>query len=137
MELYIGLALIDLLDCAEGGGLIDLFASRRAQWREQGRELPPIRIRDDMSLRKECFTVWIDGVQVCTNHVAPDRRLAVDAGFQEDYLNGTGVWEPLSGRPGIWVEESRWAKMAGKGYPLLTPAEVVVAHVVAAVSGPA
>lgn len=134
VELYIGSALIELLECPEGSGLIDLFASQRSQRRERGLELPQIRVRDDMSLRKECFTVWVDGVQVCNNHVAPDRRLAVDAGFHEDYLNGTGVWEPLSGQPGIWVEESRWAEMAGRGYPLLTPAEVIVGHVVAAVS---
>jgi flagellar biosynthesis component FlhA len=134
VELFICPSLINHLECPEGGGLLDLFASYRAHWLEQGQELPPIRIRDDMRLCEDCFTVWVDGVQVCNNHVAPTRRLAVDVSFQEDYLNGVGVWEPQSGQPGIWVEESRWAEMAGLGYPLLTPAEVVVRHVVAAVS---
>lgn len=126
-------ALLPLVDAASGTGLVDLVSRHRASHAKSGNVLPRLRIRDDQRLGDGCFVVRINGEEVCCNHVVPSRKLAVDASFQEAYLNGTGVWEPLSGQPGIWIEESRWAEMAGKGFTLLTPAEVVVAHVVAAV----
>jgi len=130
MELEIGYGLVPLVDAGQGGDLLDRIAATRRQLAgELGLVVPPVRIRDNMSLEPNAYRVKIRGAQVDAGEVLPNRLLAMDAGVATGRIEGRPTKEPAFGLDAWWIEPGQKDRAEGLNYTVVDPASVLATHI--------
>ncbi|HEX4982356.1 MAG TPA: flagellar biosynthesis protein FlhA [Ilumatobacteraceae bacterium] len=127
LELDISLDLIELVDGASGGDLLDrVSALRRKLAMELGFVMPPVRTRDDAQLPLSSYVIKAHGVAVGQG-VAPAGRVLV-IGEHLDPLPGDDVKEPVFGLDARWtpVEFRVQAELAG--HTVVDRSTLIVTH---------
>ena len=129
MELEIGFGLIALVDEAQGGDLLDRITMIRRQVAlDLGLVVPPIRIRDNMQLGAEAYSVKIRGTEVARGALMANRFLAINSTASKDTLPGTPTKEPTFGLPAVWIDEGVKPQAERSGYTVVDLPSVVATH---------
>ncbi len=129
MEIEIGYSLIPLVDPRQGGDLLDRVTMIRRQCAlELGLVVPPIRIRDNMQLKPNAYSIKIRGVEVARNEVLVESYLAMNPGNVTDKLAGRETVEPAFGLPATWITEDQRERAESAGYTVVDPPSVVATH---------
>ena len=130
MEIELGYGLIPLVDRDQGGDLLSRITRIRKQVAtELGVILPPIRIRDDISLKPEQYRIRIRGVVVGEAELKPGFRLALGAGAEADLpLPGIPTLDPTFGMPALWIREGNVREAERLGLAIVEPAAVLATH---------
>lgn len=129
MELMIGYNLVPLMDSARGGTFLDQVATiRRSIALEMGIIVPQIRIRDNIQLGPNEYSIRIRGVQVAIGEVLPDHYLAINPGEGVPDLPGIHTTEPAFGVPAIWVTSQNRGSAELSGYNVIEPSAVLATH---------
>ncbi|MCF6508640.1 flagellar biosynthesis protein FlhA [Blastococcus sp. MG754426] len=114
LELEVAFDLVDLVDTARGGDLLDrVKALRRKVAMETGLVIPLVRTRDNLDLPSSQYVIWLNGVPVAKGSSPVGTVLAI--GDALDGLPGKPTHEPVFGLAAKWVpaELQRAAEMAG------------------------
>ncbi|SDC50961.1 flagellar biosynthesis protein FlhA [Geodermatophilus telluris] len=114
LELEVAFDLVDLVDSARGGDLLDrVKALRRKVAMETGLVIPLVRTRDNLDLPASQYVIWLNGVPAAKGSSPAGTVLAI--GDSLDGLPGRPTREPVFGLPAKWVpvELQRQAEMAG------------------------
>jgi len=141
--LEIGYRLVPLVQEA-GGGLLDHVARlRRKIAQEQGVQIPPVRIRDNVRLSPSGYRFLIGGSEIARGEVEPGMWLAIDQGncVQGGGVQGGGVQgggggkldgkrtkDPTFGLPATWISASKRENAEALGYAVVDAASVVATH---------
>lgn len=129
MELEIGFGIIPLVDAAQGGTLLNRIKSIRRQIAlEMGFIVPPVRIRDNLRLESEEYSVLIRGVKAAKGSVMADRYMAMNPAGNLDDIEGIATKEPAFGLPAKWVTEIEKEKAELSGYTIVDPATIIATH---------
>ncbi|HET9029309.1 MAG TPA: flagellar biosynthesis protein FlhA [Candidatus Aquilonibacter sp.] len=129
MELEIGFGLIPLVDVNQGGDLLErITLIRRHAARDLGIVIPPIRVRDNLQLRPNSYTVKIYGLDVATAEVMVSRLLAMNPGTATAPIDGIPTTEPAFGLPALWIPENARAEAEMAGYTVIDPTSVIATH---------
>jgi flagellar biosynthesis protein FlhA len=129
MEIEIGYGLIRLVDPAQGGTLLDRVTMIRRQIAvDLGLVVPPIRIRDNMQLEPNQYTIKIRGVPVASGTLRADQVLAMDAGAVTGRLEGAPTTEPVFQLPALWIPEAQKARAESLGYTVVDAVTVLATH---------
>lgn len=129
MELEVGYGLIKLVDRKQGGDLLDRITMIRRQTAlDLGIVVPPIRIRDNMSLEPNQYCIKLRGVEVDRGEALPGYLLAINSGAVTDPLNGIETTEPAFGLPALWIEDRQRASAEYRNYTVVEPSGVVATH---------
>lgn len=129
MEVEIGYGLIPIADPNQGGDLLDRITGIRRQTALRlGIVVPPIRIRDNMSLKPNTYTIKIRGVPVAEGELLPGQLLAMNAGLATTKLAGVETREPAFGLEAVWVAPSQREQAEQAGYTVADPATVLATH---------
>jgi flagellar biosynthesis protein FlhA len=129
MELMIGYNLVPLMDSARGGDFLDQVASiRRNVALELGIIVPQIRIRDNMNLGPNEYSIRIRGVQIAAGEILPDHFLAINPGGEIEGISGIHTTEPAFGVPAIWVTTQNRSSAELAGYNVIEPSAVLATH---------
>ena len=129
MELEIGYGLIALVDTAQGGNLLDRVTLIRKQCAlDIGVVVPPIRIRDNMKLKPNQYSIKIKGVEIVKGELIVDHLLAMNAGLAEGDIPGIPTKEPAFGMPAVWIKESVKSRAENLGYTVVDPTSVLATH---------
>jgi flagellar biosynthesis protein FlhA len=129
MELEIGFGLIPLVDEAQGGDLLDRITMIRRQVAlDFGLVVPPIRIRDNMQLGAESYSVKIRGTEVARGQLMANRFLAINSSGARETLPGTATKEPTFGLPAVWIEDGVKPQAERLGYTVVDLPSVVATH---------
>jgi flagellar biosynthesis protein FlhA len=129
MELEIGYALIKLVDNKQGGDLLNRISMIRRQIAlELGIVVPSIRIRDNVRLGPNEYTINIKGVDVARGEAYPDQFMAMDSGAVTAPINGVETVEPAFGLPAVWVPASRKEQAEMKNYTVVDCSSVLATH---------
>jgi len=129
MEIEIGYSLIPLVDPRQGGDLLDRVTMIRRQCAlELGLVVPPIRIRDNMQLKPNAYSIKIRGVEVARNEVMVESYLAMNPGKVSEKLAGRETVEPAFGLPATWISEDQRERAEQAGYTVVDPPSVVATH---------
>jgi flagellar biosynthesis protein FlhA len=89
LEVEIGYSLIPLVDPEQGGTLLDRITNiRRRSALEMGLIVPPIRIRDNMELESNSYSILIKGVEVGAGVLQVGRLMAMDSGEVVEKIEG-------------------------------------------------
>jgi flagellar biosynthesis protein FlhA len=129
MEMMIGYNLVPLMDGARGGNFLDQVATiRRSIALELGIVVPQIRIRDNIQLRPNEYSIRIRGVQVAAGEILSDHFLAINPGEGGGDIPGIHTTEPAFGVPAIWVSPQNRSAAEMAGYNVIDPSSVLATH---------
>jgi flagellar biosynthesis protein FlhA len=129
MEIEIGYGLVQLVDAARGGDLLDRVAMIRRQLAvEIGIVVPPIRVRDNMQLDAHGYRVKLRGAVIGDGRVYPDLLMAMDSGMASGRLDGMAGKEPAFGLEAIWIEPELKPRAETMNYTVVDPTSVMATH---------
>lgn len=130
MELEMGYSLIPLVDETQGGDLLERITMIRKQIAaELGIIIPPIRIRDNMQLNPNEYTLKIRGSEITKGELMITNFLAMNPGGAEEEITGIPTIEPAFGLPAIWIPEEKREKAEMLGYTVVDPTSVLATHI--------
>ena len=129
LEVEIGYGLIPLADEKNGGDLLQRIASVRRQCAiEMGIVVQPIRIRDNLQLNPNQYSIKIKGNVVTTYDLMPTMLLCMDPmelGFD---IEGISVKEPSFNLDAKWIKKDKVEEAELKGYTIVDPCTILVTH---------
>jgi flagellar biosynthesis protein FlhA len=129
LEIEIGYGLIPLVDEEQAGDLLHRITAIRKQCAiELGIVIPPIRIRDNISLNPQEYIIKIRGGDVARGEIYLNRMMALAAGDTEIQLEGINTTDPAFGLPAVWLPESQKEAAEKNGYTIVEPGAVLATH---------
>jgi len=128
IALEIGYRLVPLVQ-ESGGGLLEHIARlRRKIAQEQGLQLPPVRVRDNVRLGPNAYRILVGGSEVARGEVEPGMWLAMDQGSSAGKLEGKASKDPAFGLPATWVASSKRDDAETRGFVVVDAASVLATH---------
>ncbi len=129
MELEVGYGLIRLVDKSQGGDLLDRISLIRRQIAsEMGIIVPPVRIRDNMQLEPNQYSIKLRGVEIARDDCMPGQYLAINSGAVREPIGGIETKEPAFGLPAVWITEADRARAEKNNYTVVPASSVVATH---------
>ncbi len=129
LELEIGYGLISLADTARGGNLLErVTAIRRQQASELGLYVSPVRIRDNIHLKPNEYSIKLKGVELERAEILPGHHLCIAAPEERGGVGGIETVEPAFGLPALWIPDADKITAEERGLTLVEPAAVVTTH---------
>jgi len=129
LGLEIGYSLIQLVDAAQGGTLLQRIKSMRKQLAlDLGVIVPPVRIRDNLQLGSREYAILIKGVPLVKGDVMPTHYMAINPGNVKEKLKGIETKEPAFGLHAFWITEEEREHAQFLGYTIVDPATVITTH---------
>jgi flagellar biosynthesis protein FlhA len=131
LGLDVGLDLLPMVDVTRGGELLGRIAAVRKQMAtELGLIVPPVHVRDDLTLRPGGYRVIISGVAVAKGEVRVGRLLAIDpTGSAAAEIGGERVREPTFGLPAKWIAQSDRPRAEALGCTVVDASAVLATHI--------
>ncbi len=129
LEVEIGYSLIPLVDPEQGGTLLDRITNiRRRTALEMGLIVPPIRIRDNMELEANSYSILIKGVEVGSGMLRVGRLMAMDAGEVTEKIEGSEFVEPVFNLNAIWIDAESRDPAERRGYTVVDCPTIIATH---------
>ena len=129
LEVEIGYSLIPLVDPEQGGTLLDRITNiRRRSALEMGLIVPPIRIRDNMELESNSYSILIKGVEVGSGVLQVGRLMAMDSGEVAEKIEGAEFTEPAFGLKAIWIDPEVRGTAEQRGYTVVDCPTIIATH---------
>jgi flagellar biosynthesis protein FlhA len=127
LELELSADLIDLVDTAAGGDLLDrVKALRRKVAMDLGIVVPPVRTRDNLDLPLRTYAIRLFGIEVARGEAPPGTVLAI--GDHLDALPGQRTREPVFGLAAVWIPSELRSQAEMSGATVVDRASVVTTH---------
>jgi flagellar biosynthesis protein FlhA len=128
-SLDIGFGLVPLVDEARQAPLMARITAIRRQLSKQlGFVLPPVRVRDDLTLPPFAYRISVGGVTLGEDLAFPDDMLAIEAGPVETAIPGREVKDPAFGLPARWIDPAEADLATAAGYTVVDAASVIGTH---------
>ncbi|WP_096189110.1 flagellar biosynthesis protein FlhA [Evansella halocellulosilytica] len=129
IEFEFGYGLIPLADANQGGDLLDRVVMIRRQLAlEMGMVVPVIRIRDNIQLQPNEYSIKIKGNEVAKGELLLDHFMAMSPGVEDESVTGIETIEPAFGLPALWISEELKDQAELSGYTVVDPPSVVSTH---------
>ena len=129
ISIQLGYGLINLVS-EEGGGALTsrVTGIRRQVSRALGFVIPPVRIRDDLTLDGDSYRIRVGATIVGEDRIYADRRLAIAGEDSRVKLEGIEVKDPSFGMDAIWISQQSVAEAEAHGYVVVNPESVMATH---------
>ena len=129
IEVEIGYGLIPLADEANGGDLLQRIVSIRRQCAiDMGILVQPIRIRDNLQLNPNQYSIKIKGNVVATYDLMPTMLLCMNPMGGEIDIDGIRVKEPTFGLDALWINSDKAEEAELYGLTVVDPTTILVTH---------
>ncbi len=128
MGIEVGYKLVNFVDPKRKGGVLSRIGTLRKQLvRELGVIIPPIRLRDNLQLNPNEYSIKIKGQTVAKGELIPDSLLALGGEGQKP-IEGVITTDPAYGLPSVWISESKKEEAMSLGYTVIDPTSVLMTH---------
>jgi flagellar biosynthesis protein FlhA len=131
LELHLAYDILDLIDTARGGDLLErVRALRRQIAMELGVVMPFVRTRDDVTLAPNSYRVLVHGTDTARGTAPRDQVLALPMGDGSELrsLGGIETVEPVFGLAAFWVPDYNRSAAAATGATVVDRSSVIVTH---------
>jgi flagellar biosynthesis protein FlhA len=129
MEIEVGYALIPLVEEREGGDLLHrVTLVRRQAATDFGVVVPPVRIRDNVRLKPDAYSIKIRGVEMAEGRVLMKHWLAMNPGKVKGRVKGIETTDPVFGLPSLWISPDERAAAEAAGYTVVAPSAILATH---------
>ncbi|MGO8856108.1 MAG: flagellar biosynthesis protein FlhA [Steroidobacteraceae bacterium] len=130
LSVSVGYKLVTLIDPARGATLTKRIVGVRQTISESmGILLPPIAVRDNLTLKPTQYTVQLQGTVIAQGEVFADRTMAISSDHVYGPVDGIPSVEPAYGMPVVWIAPEDRANALGLGYQVVDGASVIATHV--------
>lgn len=130
LELEIGYRLVPLIEAESGGDLLERIGQiRRQMATELGFVLPSVRVRDNLQLPPNQYSIKLRGITIAQGDVMADMWLAMNTdpeGTEE--IQGIETKEPAFGLPALWIQADQKEEAEVSGYTVVSSSAVVSTH---------
>ena len=128
--LEVGYGLIPLIEESGKTALVSRITGIRKQAsRDLGFIIPPVRIRDNLSIQPNAYRLTIAGVVVADDEVAVGKLLAIQSEASNINLPGEIVKDPTFGLDAVWIEPQDRSRAVAARYTVVDPATVVATQI--------
>ncbi len=129
LELEIGYSLIPMVEAEQGGDLLQRMTSLRKQLAsELGIIVPSIRIRDNVQLGANNYTIKMRGIMQGDGELLPGYHLTLlPADFKPD-IQGIETKDPTFGMDAIWVSGKNKSQAEKYGLSVIESGAVITTH---------
>ena len=104
ISIQLGYGLVEMVEEETGGPLTNRITGiRRQVSKALGFVVPPVRIRDDMTLDANTYRIRVGQTIVGEDKVYPDRKLAIPGDNTTIKIEGIEVKDPSFGMDAIWI----------------------------------
>ncbi|CUI07792.1 flagellar biosynthesis protein FlhA [Massilia antarctica] len=129
LTVAVGYKLVGLVDAAQGEPLTKRIKGVRQSLSEaMGLLLPPINVRDDLSLRPTQYAIMLSGTVVAEAEVVPDCLMAIPSPSVYGHLDGIPGVEPAYGMAITWIAPADKAHALGLGYQVVEVPSAIATH---------
>jgi flagellar biosynthesis protein FlhA len=129
IEMEFGYGILSLVDTSQGGDLLDRVVMIRRQCAlELGIIVPVVRLRDNIQLSTNAYSIKIKGLEVAKGEVMLDHFLALQPSDTDDPIDGIETVDPTFGLPAVWVTEEDREMAELKGYTTIDAPSVIATH---------
>src|SRR3990167_3629899 len=127
-DLEVSPDLVNLVLVGENGFESRIDKIRRYIAEEYGFVLPPIRMTDNPTLKKNEYRIRIQGVRLDSGLLRPGNVLALIEDNQLPHLQGEKVREPVYKAAARWLPNGKKQELAAAAIPTVEPMEVLATH---------
>ncbi|HEY3269367.1 MAG TPA: flagellar biosynthesis protein FlhA [Armatimonadota bacterium] len=136
LEVEIGYGLIALADPRQGGEMLDrITLVRRQIAQDLGIIVPAVRVRDNVQLRPNEYSIKLRSVEIAKGEVYPGQSLAMNPGGATQALVGRETVEPAFGLPATWIPTALQGDAEMHGYTVVDPLTVLITHLSETIRG--
>ncbi len=129
IEVEIGYGLIPLADESSGGDLLQRIVSVRRQCAiDMGIIVQPIRIRDNLQLNPNQYSIKIKGTTVVTYDLMPTMLLCMNPMGMSVDIDGIQTKEPTFGLDALWINKDKVEEAELHGFTVVDPTTILVTH---------
>jgi flagellar biosynthesis protein FlhA len=129
LEVEIGYNLIPLVDPEKGGTLLERITNiRRRSALDMGLVVPPVRIRDNLDLEPESYSILIKGVEIGKGELQVNKLMAMDSGDVQEKIDGAEFIEPVFSLKAIWIDPDIRDYAESRGYMVVDCPTIVATH---------
>ena len=129
ISIQLGYGLVEMVEEETGGPLTNRITGiRRQVSKALGFVVPPVRIRDDMTLDANTYRIRVGQTIVGEDRIFPDRKLAIPGDNTTIKIEGIEVKDPSFGMDAIWIGAHQQAEAEAKGYVVVLPESVMATH---------
>lgn len=129
IELEFGYGIIPLADPNQGGDLFDrLVMIRRQIALEYGVIVPMIRLRDNIQLEPNQYSIKIKGVSVASGEIMFDYLMAMAPSHPDQDIDGIDTREPAFGLPAKWIRFEDRERAEFLGYTVVDSSSIISTH---------
>ncbi len=129
ITITVGYKLVHLVDKAQGEVLTKRIKGVRQSLSEQmGLLLPPIGVRDDLTLRPNQYAIAINGTVVAEGEVVPECLMAIPSPNVYGDIDGIPGIEPAFGMAVTWIDPEQKAHALGQGYQVVEVPSAIATH---------
>jgi len=124
-----GYGLVPMIDAAQGGDILERVVQiRRQSALDLGLIVPAIRVRDNLQLGTNEYSIKIKGAEIARGEIMTDHLLAIASGEVEEEIFGIPTIEPAFGLPALWIPKSERESAELAGYSTIDPPRVIATH---------
>jgi flagellar biosynthesis protein FlhA len=125
--LEIGYGMIPLVET--GAPLLARIKAIRKQIvSDFGFIVPPVHIKDNLSLKPTSYSILIKGVEVAAGEVILKKYLAISPGTEKEKIDGIPAKDPAFGLPAVWIDENDVDRAQLAGYTVVDVPSVIATH---------
>ncbi|EOW3939635.1 flagellar biosynthesis protein FlhA [Vibrio parahaemolyticus] len=130
LSLALGYRLVHLVNKDQGAPLSQRIRGIRRNLSEQvGFLLPEVRIRDNLSLKPNQYTISLNGEVIEQGFIEPERLMAIAVGDTYGEIDGILGSDPAYQLPAVWIEHQDKAKALNMGYQVVDDGTVIATHI--------
>ncbi|MFW9707175.1 flagellar biosynthesis protein FlhA [Vibrio parahaemolyticus] len=130
LSLALGYRLVHLVNKDQGAPLSQRIRGVRRSLSEQvGFLLPEVRIRDNLSLKPNQYTISLNGEVIEQGFIEPERLMAIAVGDTYGEIDGILGSDPAYQLPAVWIEHQDKAKALNMGYQVVDDGTVIATHI--------
>lgn len=128
IAIEIGYGLISLADENKDSNLTSQITSIRNQVSyEMGIVLPSVRIRDNLQLESNVYSIKIKGNEVAGGILYADKYMVIEPGGMFE-IEGIPAKEPAYGMDALWIDEANREKAELYDYTVVDALTVLITH---------
>ncbi|KRM96855.1 flagellar biosynthesis protein FlhA [Liquorilactobacillus aquaticus DSM 21051] len=129
IAIEIGYGLIPIVDSSVDNSLMSRIVSIRKQTaRELGILVNPVRIRDNLYLESNDYSIKIRGNEVGKGDIYPDKFMIISPSDEPFPFKGIPTKEPAFNLDAMWIDEKDKETADLQGFTIIEPLTVIATH---------
>lgn len=129
LSVRVGYRLVSQLDPTQGAPLAARLKGVRQSLSEaMGFVLPPVHVRDDLTLPPNQYTILLNDTIIARAEVHADKLMAIPSPNVYGQLDGIPGIEPAYQLPVTWIDPKEKAHALGMGYQVADCVSIVATH---------